>query len=296
MRNLLKVAQSVAEFINAGDYGVEATAGVVQKNNYSYNTVTIKNIDSNIGCNVNIDKIDGVESLSIEDIAEKVLVVAEENALEAIDADVLTSWDYIKDRVYPCLVNASNKEFLKDMVSYTVCDLAVYFRCPVEIGLSDGISSFAITKGHLKALGKTVEDIKAAAISNAEGEASVKSMFETLGNLLDLDDSFVDSMVPSEPMYVISNNTMVHGAGTIINNNVMDKVCDIFKSDKLCIIPSSIHECIVVNLGLVSLDTVADMIKEVNATQVAVSDQLSDHPYVYIKGVGLTSNVTSAAA
>lgn len=92
----------------------------------------------------------------------------------------------------------------------------------------------------------------------------------------------IESMMPAENvMYVVSNEQKMHGATSIINPVLMDQIAEQV-GDNYFILPSSLHECLVVprEAGMDYKELEA-MVKEVNATQVSVEDRLSDHVYAY---------------
>ena len=47
------------------------------------------------------------------------------------------------------------------------------------------------------------------------------------------------------------------------------------------ILPSSVHEMILIPLFTDDMESLSQMVKEVNATQLKPEDVLSDHAYVY---------------
>ncbi|MBP7060273.1 MAG: hypothetical protein KBA87_07635, partial [Lachnospiraceae bacterium] len=62
---------------------------------------------------------------------------------------------------------------------------------------------------------------------------------------------------------------------------VLEEFADQFESD-ICIIPSSIHEVILVPDQLdITSSNYASMIQEINSTEVSPHEILSDHPYYF---------------
>ena len=62
--------------------------------------------------------------------------------------------------------------------------------------------------------------------------------------------------------------------------NALEELSETIGSD-LYILPSSVHECIAVSTELGDPETLAEMVQEVNGSQVAPEEQLSDHVYHY---------------
>lgn len=96
-------------------------------------------------------------------------------------------------------------------------------------------------------------------------------------NLLDREDSETKTI----GIYVLSNRSKVKGAGVISYPGVMEKVDHLFPNG-FYILPSSIHELLVVPKSP-DLDPkgLGEMVREINRSEVAKEDQLSDRVYTY---------------
>lgn len=83
-----------------------------------------------------------------------------------------------------------------------------------------------------------------------------------------------------EMMYIMSNTEKVNGAAAIIDPNNMD-LARSYMQDDFYILPSSVHEVLLVKQNQMSVEELEDMVKTVNASAVALQDRLSDHVYKY---------------
>ena len=82
-------------------------------------------------------------------------------------------------------------------------------------------------------------------------------------------------------MYVLTNQSKTNGAGVLVQDGVREKVGGMIGSD-FYVLPSSIHEVLIVpDNGNMRLAELEDMVREVNATQVAPEDLLSDKVQYY---------------
>ena len=82
-------------------------------------------------------------------------------------------------------------------------------------------------------------------------------------------------------MYVLTNQSKTNGAGVLVQDGVLEKVGGMIGSD-FYVLPSSIHEVLIVpDNGNMRLAELEDMVREVNATQVAPEDLLSDKVQYY---------------
>jgi hypothetical protein len=84
------------------------------------------------------------------------------------------------------------------------------------------------------------------------------------------------------PMWVVTNDSGVYGAGSIVNTEAIRSICRRTDSDKMMIIPSSIHELILLPMDF-GCDTeyAKDIVKATNATVLKNKDKLADSLYVY---------------
>ena len=83
------------------------------------------------------------------------------------------------------------------------------------------------------------------------------------------------------PMYVLTNQSKLDGAGALARDGVLDKIGDLMDSN-FYVLPSSIHEVLIVpDNGNMQTKELENMVKEVNASQVAPEDLLSDKVQYY---------------
>ena len=82
-------------------------------------------------------------------------------------------------------------------------------------------------------------------------------------------------------MYVATVSDKIHGAGVIAYENFMDQAAERV-GGSFFVLPSSLHEVLLVpDNGMMNLQELESMVREVNATQVAPQDKLTDNVYHY---------------
>ena len=199
------------------------------------------------------------------------------------------SQKYILENVLPRLTHQDNLDRLNRNNTYYIrmLDLVVFFYIPVcrnNNGEYEG--SITISKDLIKSADINAADLYDIAVGHLENKVEIKSMFETLSKMIptfaeDEPEPIDDGMLPR--MYVASNISKQKGASVILTQKFKENIRKIF-GDKAIIIPSSIHEVIIVDYSDETARETAKMIQEVNRTQVAAEDVLSDHPYFLING------------
>ncbi|MDD3141182.1 MAG: DUF5688 family protein [Lachnospiraceae bacterium] len=198
--------------------------------------------------------------------------------------------EFKKEKFFACLVNKSeNAELLASVPHREFLDMAIICRVFFNESKSGDIASSIITNDLLTREIKLDEnELLDLAISNTRNlfPVTFRSMSEIISEMMGMPADMA-SEIAGPGMYVISNNKGLNGATNIIYTDVLE---DIAKKigEKFYIIPSSIHECIVIpisdDVNESDEDKIAEMIYEVNSSQVDESERLSNNLYMYISG------------
>lgn len=198
------------------------------------------------------------------------------------------------DNIYVNVINKEkNKELLKETPYIEFEDLAIVFKNLVS-NTTDGISSILITNELFKNEYVPKMDLDALyekALSNTRRLFDIivrrmdEVLLEALKNEYNLPEDILQDIVAvsqnSCPMYVITNKKGIFGATAILFNDVFENLSRKFNSD-LCILPSSIHELIAIPINHAEdPNDLKSMVNEINGTQVAPDEVLSDNIYIY---------------
>lgn len=198
-------------------------------------------------------------------------------------ANELLNWENIKDSVYPALISVSeNRELLKKLACTPFLDLAIIYIIRRELG-SEGNASVKITNTMLNFYGIEKSQLHQHAIANQEKDNyEMADMMELLLQALPESER---EMIPntsgleSGKMYVLTNASKFYGAAGILDSKLLERSLG---NTTAFILPSSIHETIFVPISEgMDADSLNGTIREVNDTQLDVSERLSDHCYIY---------------
>ena len=158
---------------------------------------------------------------------------------------------------------------LQDLAFYPVIEVNPYMACDI---------TYEFCKS-MDLSGKEVLEI--ATMNLMEQKPVIFSMADML---------FKENMISAEefqkskaiPMYVISNSQKYFGAAHIMNLDVMESLQNIFQGE-FYILPSSVHELIAVDPKKFDQPDAEyeKMVREINRSEVAYEEQLSDHIYRY---------------
>lgn len=166
-------------------------------------------------------------------------------------------------------------------------DLAItcYFQVDSET-LKD--ATITITENHCSLWGISPNRLHQIAWNNTINQLpfQLQSMEETLEEILAEEASLTsEDLSPISfnpvPMYILTNSKRCLGAICMMYPGILAKAAESFQSD-LYILPSSIHECILIpESKAFPKEELEDMVEHINATQLEPQEILSNHVYFY---------------
>lgn len=202
------------------------------------------------------------------------------NALQGIDVEKFKKWENIQGNIRVKLVNAEqNRELLKMLPHRLFLDLAVvYYVMVIERG--EEIGMFLIHHGHMEVWGKDEEALYQTAMKNmrVDGDADFFSMETLIKQVCGAPpmDRWQDT-----GMYILTNRSKRFGASELLDKGTLRMMADQM-GDGFIVLPSSIHECIVLRPRVPSkYEDLAYMVRAVNDAEVSEEDRLSNHVYAY---------------
>lgn len=136
-----------------------------------------------------------------------------------------------------------------------------------------------VTKAEIEAEGVTVDEAFAKATDNMNN-FKISNLADVLG---------VSGM--DNPLYVVTRPNMQFGAGYLCNGVALMRIRNLFAEDYY-IFPSSVHEFLVMPKSIAFANgfdekAMREMIININRTQVAEEERLSDSLYEFTKENGL---------
>lgn len=180
---------------------------------------------------------------------------------------------YVRKNVVLRVVNAEkNKNMLLNLPHYAWQDLAAYCFVVVEERDDGATEGVKVTHALLEKLGMTASELYRAAYKNTREKG-----FKIL-RMANLNPLF--AMMGGAPMLICSNEQIKRGASFVLYEENLKKASTILGGDMI-ILPSSVNEVICIpDDG--DAERFLDLVREVNNTEVADDQQLSDNCYRYI--------------
>lgn len=258
--NKTEYAMEIAKRVNGEIREVEKLNGI------KLTGITIKG-DTNVTPTIYIDKF-YEDEMNLDEATELVLKIYENKKVENMDLSCITDFEKAKEHLRIRMLNGCNNHFeIKRQAPKPFDDLIIvpYLENIIENG------STKVTGQMIETWEKYEDDVFKVAITNTSYDKTFRSMSEVLSEMI----PGIDVLENGDNMYVCSNTRNCFGASSILFENYhMHKAFP----EGCYIIPSSVHEVIVVPLAI-NQEELDAMINEVNESEVAREDFLSDHAY-----------------
>ena len=278
-----KVCRAVEESLGE-NYNVELKE--VRKNNdVLLHGLTIQAKDHNVVPTIYLEHFwkSYEEGVPFSEVIDKLMRVYGQDApAHSVDMEFFKDFDKVRDRICYRLVGiAENRKLLEDIPYVEFLDLAICFFYAYS-GEDLGEGSILVHHSHMKTWETSVSELMNLAKENTPRlfPSHCSAMDEVLEEVLG--EKKCDPAGAREvPMKVLTNNRRLHGAVCMIYQDVLERCAEDLSSN-LYILPSSIHEVILLAEGeMADPKELKKMIMQINRTQVAPEEVLSDSLYRY---------------
>lgn len=224
---------------------------------------------------------------SLETIIGKIVDLRSKDSSDIVDSvESLSDFEKIKEDIFPLLLNESTNKTLLETLAHThFCDLACIYYIRLDTP-SLGIGSVKITNEMLGRYGISLDELHSTAIRNMKNDGyKIESIENVLKQMLimkeyeDKDEIIEKLDENTSGMFIISNASRVYGAAGIMNPELLEVYSG---GDDIYVIPSSVHECILIKAkGVSDAQILNAIITEINREQVSPEEVLSNHAYLY---------------
>ncbi len=288
---------------------------VTKNNNIRKRAISIVKEGQNATPTIYLDKFyeDYKEGFRIGKIAEDIFNVYKQGMVkfeEEIDIDHIADFDKIKDRIYVRVVNKRlNKVLLADIPHKNMLDLAIVYYLEVSSNGCDKATAL-IHNYHIDHWNVSAQELHELAFNNtlANRQWSIVKIEDVIKGMImqDVLDEVplveehseyngksmdeIEQMIEEElenykedyakEMYVLTNDIKFDGAVCMFYPDVLKNFAEEIDSD-LYIIPSSIHEVLLVPKYADVSERLTSVLCEVNSKELDPMEVLSDRIYEY---------------
>nr|WP_297703974.1 DUF5688 family protein [uncultured Butyrivibrio sp.] len=219
------------------------------------------------------------------DLSEVMRAIADDRARfaagEDMTADKLTELETVRGKIVPKLVNLeTSKSYLQDKPYTKLNDMAVMYIAELGDDGRNSKMSMPINNSLLEAYGISKEELHDIAVKNINAqEASVKPLFDVIAEMT---GEQIADLPAQMKMFVVTNQNMMFGAAMMLNDAAKEELSEKMGGNgDFVIIPSSIHEILVLPADGIEKTALDAMVLDVNRSVVDPMEQLSDHIYIY---------------
>ena len=279
--------EDLKERLEAGGEKFSVDLNAVQKMNQNYEAVTVKPEDAIIGVNLNMTEIYERydRGMSYDTLVSEVAEKADRALHDRPDfnLEALQDYDQMKEKLSMEVVSAErNADLLEKVPHKNMEDMAVVYRFVLDSD-SEGRGSILVTNQLMDNYGITAEQLHADALQYAPvmRPAVIQTMAETLLEMMGPEAKDMIPVLPDDPLFVATVPDKIQGASVLAYEDFMEQAAERVGGD-FYILPSSIHEILLVrDDGTFDINHLEDMVKQVNETEVAPEDLLTDSVYHY---------------
>ena len=174
-----------------------------------------------------------------------------------------------------------NPELLQRVPYIRYEDLAVVFIFVLkEAGITGGVA--VITSELSELWGISAEELFAQARQSAPVllEPVVSNIRNMIGDCPEEVEEIIDDPENAVDMYILTNKSQTYGASALFYPGLLEKITD-YLGGGFYILPSSVHEVILIPEAAGEPDALRRMVQEVNRCEVPEDMILSDNVYYY---------------
>lgn len=221
-------------------------------------------------------------------------LLAREGTIPAMNDEVEKIYDFsqIKGQINIRMCDYNlNQERLKDLAYTMHGDFAATYQVVLKEENSQ-TASVAVTNSLLQHWNMPVEKLhqEVMAIQADNCQPSLQNLDDVMAALFDDRNRNSNLLVNNEPveiesynvpLFVFTNGSGINGASAILHDDWMDKASKAMGGN-FFVLPSSVHEVMILpDTGIIELEELSDMVKNINRTAVTPDDLLSDHVQYY---------------
>lgn len=209
-----------------------------------------------------------------------------------------------KDNIVFQLVNTEqNRDMLAGVPHREFQDLSIIYRWVLKMD-EEGIQSTIVKNEMVESLGLREEQIFKLAAENTRRilPPVVKDMNEVIRDIFVKDgipeeiadmmmSEMLGEMPPDKLMWVITNDRGINGAISMLYEDKLHALAEQLEDD-IYIMPSSINEVIAVPASMSNPNELAELVAQVNMSQVSLEERLSNQVYHYDKDLRKLSLAT----
>ena len=222
--------------------------------------------------------------VSFAEVTRKLIAIYRKDTPKTeVDMNFFRSFGRVKDRIcYRLVGTRGNEDLLSKVPHIEFLDLALCFYYAYQSeALGEG--TILIHDSHVEMWETSTAELLGLAKENTPRlfPWTCCSLNDVLQEMTEEGAYAREGIVRNVPMSVLSNQKKLHGAVCMIYPGVLEELALRMRGN-FFILPSSVHEMILLaDTGIGETENLKKMVMEINSTQVAPEEILSDSLYYY---------------
>ena len=231
------------------------------------------------------DYLNGTPIERIVDVFEGYVTAPSElpGAPETDIASTIADFEKVKDKILPRVINVhTNRDYIQNKVYKYIKGTDMVITYNVIVGSDEnGVASVGITKELAKHWKVKQTDIIDVAMNNLKKEAftlqtlpeyGMSMIFGIEAKNYKIEDLKDKTLI--ENGLILSNKNGTFGAMHILNKDLLTEISKI--AGEIYILPSSVHEVILLPKEPAKLESLRELVKQTNEEQVELKDRLTN--------------------
>lgn len=221
-----------------------------------------------------------LSDIPLSDIAKSIIKVYNDSIThnQFLDRFSLDYKDIKEKIIYRVISYNKNIQLLETIPHEKLIDLAVVYYCVIDQE-EDTLKSVIISNEILDKWSITYQELKQNSKINTE--RLFPSIINEMNAVLEEASMDIKNGSAFQSMYILTNKQGINGASCILYNEVLHSFYLSINKD-FYILPSSIHELILLPADKsYDIEELSNMVREINESQVADEEVLSDNAYLY---------------
>ena len=258
----------------------EISSHTVPKNNgIKLDSITIGKKNQQCKPNIYIDDFfeDYLNGRSFNSIAEQILDMFYETNVEQ-NFNLL---EEIKDmnKIYCKFINTLANKTMLDTLPHTEWnDLSIIYYFSFNSSDKEVMKTLTINNAIMEYIKLPLEELHEKAMENTKKQmpGQILGMKSILSKMM----GDIYSEQEDETLYILSNKKGLHGAISILQEELLSDFCSSINAETIYIIPSSVHEMLLFT-GEMPVTEINNMINEINSAEISGQEVLSSNCYIY---------------
>lgn len=261
--------------------GYEAESHEVIKNGVSMKGIIIRSNDPITPILYTDDLVKMAEECGqgISDVADVLVKKYEQQKDIEIDVNQLMNRETILSHIYIGIQKKSGEKIEKKPCEFEGLEKYLY----VKHSTKGRHYSLKLSQQIMGAINLSSDEAWHYAEKNtfAVGETQIQNVASMLSGMGYISDEVAEAESDFPQLYVVTNQAKYRGASAILDKAVLKEFGKKHKIKKLAVLPSSIHEMLVMPYNeSINMDDLSFMVVDVNANKVEPEERLADRAYM----------------